>query len=202
MRTWSFAVAATSAIAFAQTGSITAQTIEGTTVETCLGNNICVNKSATLKRVHHFLNNPAMPATCTSVPPVETVYEQSTRSSGGQYLYKASCSIVPDQAIDAYELKFVVFDVFGRHVRTLVADAIRPIASKDSIFVSGTWKLYSENEVGLHHMSIAYISRLKPTTGRVIAADEKVVATAIRKLNSAFEEAQLAPKSPSGQRTE
>jgi hypothetical protein len=197
-----FLFGVTSAISFAvgaQTGAITVETRTGLTVETCLGHNICINKGATTKLVHHFLFNPAMPAVCSKVPEVETRYETSTRSSTGQYLYKAGCSLIPDQAIDAYELKFVVFDIFGRHVRTLVAAAIRPIAEKDPFFVSGTWNLYSENEVGLHYMSVAYVSRLKLATGRVVVADDKAVAAAIRKLTNTFDEGQLAPKAPTPQ---
>lgn len=185
-----------SSFVHAQSSPITALAADGDTVETCLGHNICVNKGATLKRTHHFLVNSAMPAICATVPVVRTVYESTRSGASGQYFYKASCTLTPEQAVDAYEIKYVVFDIFGRHVRTLVSAAVKQIAAKEAYGVNSEWNLYSENEVGLHYTSIGYVSRLRFATGRVVVADEKLVTAAIRKIASTFDEGQLAPKAP------
>jgi hypothetical protein len=90
-------------------------------------------------------------------------------------------------------MRFLVFDVWGEHTRSLSAVHIEDFGLGAAKKLDGKWSLYSEHEASAHYASIAYIARVRTQDGRVLAGDSKFVIEQARKLSAKFSESDLAP---------
>jgi hypothetical protein len=111
----------------------------------------------------------------------------------GEYRYQANLSLDVREPLSAVEVRFLTFDVWGQHVRTLKMDEVVDInvGKKD---LTGEWRLYSENECSEYYASIGYVSRARTKAGRVLEADPSAVIQEARKFSKKFTEADLEPK--------
>jgi hypothetical protein len=94
-------------------------------------------------------------------------------------------------------VRFLTFDVWGEHVRTLSFEQVEDMPANTRKEFTGEWSLYSENEVEKHYASIAYIARVRLAGGRVVEAPTQLVLDEARKFSQKFTAAQLEPQPPS-----
>lgn len=168
--------------------------VSGGSIQTKLSANIIVNKESSIMREWLALHDPSMAADLVGTPGVTTVYVSGRVS--GDYQYQAKVSVQAKEDLAAVEIRFLVFDVWGQHVRTLVSNEIMDIASGTTKELSPEWRVLSENEVSRHYASIGYISRLRTKDGRVIDADPTPVVREAQKFSKKFTAADLDPKDP------
>ena len=164
----------------------------GGSIQTKLGAGIVLNKESTLEREWLTLHDPALPADLVGTVGVKTVYQPDRLR--GEYHYNAEVQVKPREALKAIEVRFLVFDLWGGHVRNLALDEIADMPAGVERPLSGAWRVYSENEVSRHYASIAYISRVRTADGRVVEADVAPVIQEAKKFSRKFTAADLEPK--------
>lgn len=167
---------------------------DGGSITTPLGYGIVVAKGSTLKREWIAVHDSTLPAQLEGTPGVVTVYV--SRQYGGDYRYRTKFAVTTREAVRAFEVRFLTFDVWGEHVRTLRFEEVADIAANTRKEVSGEWSLYSENDVEKHYASIGYIVRVRLAGGRVIDAPTDRVIEEAKKFSEKFTAAELEPKSP------
>lgn len=167
----------------------------GGSIQTKLSAGISVNKDSSLQREWITMHDPSMPADLVGTVGIMTIYKPGG-SYSGQYEYSASYKILPTQALRAIEVRFLTFDVWGNHVRTLVVTEVSDIPIGQATLFTGEWKVYSENEVSEHYASIAYLSRARTADGRVVEADVRPLLEEARKFSKKLTAADLEPPKP------
>lgn len=164
-----------------------------------LGFGIVVNRHSTLDRRCYVIREN-LPLEFLGTPRLEAVYEQGSRSTRGEFQYRTSAALISltSERITAFEARFLVFDVFGRWVKTLSATEIADMGGAETFSRTWRWTIYSENEAMQHFASIAFVSKVRTADGKVHRFDSKAVAQAIRELGHEIAEDDLEPTPESG----
>lgn len=165
----------------------------GGSIHTDLGYNIVLNKESSLTREWITVHDNSIPVAISGTAGVKTIYEPGRNYSSGSYKYTTEFSITPSEAISAFEVRFLTFDIWGDHVRNLSMTEISDMPSGVAKKIDGKWNVYSENEVSEYYASIAYIAQVRTVSGQVIKADPKVVLEEARKFTKKFTEGDLEP---------
>jgi hypothetical protein len=119
-----------------------------------------------------------------------------SRQYGGEYRYRSKFAISTKEAVRALQARFLTFDVWGEHVRTLSFEQVEDIPANARKEFTGEWSLFSESDVEKHYASIAYIARVRLNDGRVVEAPTQLVIDEARKFSEKFTAAQLEPQAP------
>ncbi len=164
----------------------------GGSIQTRLSANIILNKQSSITREWLALHDPNMPADLIGTPGVSTTYTSGRVS--GEYYYEAKPSVQAKEDLAAIEIRFLVFNVWGQHVRTLLSDEVADVAAGVTKELSPQWRVLSENEVSRHYASIGYISRIRTKDGRVVDADPTAIVREAQKFSKKFTVADLDPK--------
>jgi hypothetical protein len=168
--------------------------VDGGSITTNLKYGIAVAKGSSLRREWIAINYADMPVTLQGTPGVTTVYV--SKEYGGDFQYAAKLDIVAAVDISAYEIRFLTFDVWGNHVRTLSMTGVEDIASGTKKHLVGAWNVYSENEVEEHYASIAFVAKARLKDGRVVAAPIDAVVEEARRFSAKFAEKDVEPAAP------
>jgi hypothetical protein len=165
---------------------------DGGSISTNLGYGFIVAKGSSLRREWIAIHDPSIPVVLEGTPGITTVYVAERYS--GSFRYRTKLKITAKQSIAAMEIRFLTFDVWGNHVRTLRLDEVADLAEGVSKDLDGSWSLYSENDVEKHYASIAYVARVRLKDGRVLVANEKPVLDEARKFSEKFSSEDLEPR--------
>ena len=170
-------------------GSVTRAS--GGPITTNLGFGIAIAKNSTLNREWIVVHHPTLPVDLEATPGIVTAF--ISKPYGGEYRYRSQFKLRTEKAVKAVEVRFLVFDVWGQHVRNLSYEEVsdRAVGIKD---VSAEWQVFSENEVEKHYASIGYVARVRLDDGRVVEAPVTTVVEEARKFSSKFTPEQLEPK--------
>lgn len=171
---------------------LTMERFEGNAISTQLGGGTTLNGKSKLKREWFVVTDPAAPAKVNEGSGIYVVYE----SSPSAYKYYASYSAAAIEPTAAIEVRAQLFDVFGRHIRTLSSTEI---ADRDvgSFGQDGKWRLYSDNEASEMYTSVMYVASVRTATGKVYTINNQALLDQLRKVTSKITEAELEPtKSP------
>jgi len=166
----------------------------GGSIKTELGYGIILNRESSLEREWITIHDDSIPADLVGTVGVRTIYEEGGRYSSGGYRYTANYTIKAMEALTAFEVRFLLFDIWGNHIRTLSATGIIDLKAGETRSFDAEWILYSENEASEYYASIAYIAQVRTKSGRVIKANPKVVIKEARKFSSKFAVSDLEPK--------
>jgi len=101
--------------------------------------------------------------------------------------------VVRSEAITAFEIRHLTFDVWGNHFRTLTGTEIADHAVASAIQLDHTWNLYSDSEAWDFYASITYVARVRTAAGKVIEAETDVVLREARRFSEKFTVEQLEP---------
>lgn len=156
------------------------------------------NKESTLTHEWIVIDDPQMPVRMTDVWGVTPTYDlEGSNEYHRSYHYKAPYEWeTKDTAVSAVEVRFLTFDVWGGHVRTLTATVIRDVEAHSKTSEVGVWSLYSENEAWEHGASLGYIARVRTAVGKVTVANIDLVVREAQRFSEKFTEADLEPKAP------
>jgi hypothetical protein len=165
----------------------------GGPIRTVLSKTIVLNEESSLKREFITVIDRSLPAAIVSCVGITTRYEPSNDYSSGGYLYTSNYSIKTIEEIRAFEIRFLLFDIWGKHVRTLSASQILDMPADSQREYDGTWSLYSENEASEHYASIAFLALIRTAKGQVFEADLDPIIEEARKFESKFSDADLEP---------
>lgn len=162
----------------------------GGSIQTPLGYNIVLNKESSLMREWITVHDQTLPASLAGTVGIKTAYESGRVS--GEYRYKTSFTIEAKEPLAALEVRFLLFDLWGNHIKTLSLTEVADIPSKKEH--TGEWRAFSENEVSEFYASIAYLARVRTQSGRVMEANPTAVIEEARKFSKKFSAEALEPK--------
>jgi len=164
----------------------------GGSIQTPLGYGIVLAKGSSLTREFIAIHDNALPVELVGTPGVTTVFKSGRGS--GSYEYSANFSIQANDTLSAIEVRFLIFDIWGNHVKTLSASEIVDIKPGVKSDFNGAWNLFSENDAERHYASIAYVARVRTQAGKVIDANPAAVIDEAKKFAKKFSADDLDPK--------
>lgn len=167
---------------------------DGGPITTDLGYSIVLNKGSGLHRTWFVINDPQLPLQFDGQTGIRTVFV-SERSSG-EYRYTADYKVTSSEAVVAYEVRYVVFNVFGERLKTLSATNIKDIDEQGSSSEQSKWRVWSENEAAEYYASVAYIANVRTKSGKVFQANTAAVLAEVQKISSKVTKEQLEPDKP------
>jgi hypothetical protein len=165
----------------------------GGSVTTTLGYGIKLNPNSSLQREWITGHDSLAPVDLSGTVGVNTVYKPSQGYSSGEYRYEASVPLVVREDISAFEVRVVLFDVWGAFTKTLSYTEIEDVPKGTTKIFTPSWRVYDENEVSEHYASIAYVALVRTKQGRVFEADFQPIVTEAKKLSARFEPSWLDP---------
>ncbi len=199
MQTYLGAVIVATALA-GVTGNAIAQEViraSGGSIRTPLGYGIVMNEASTLEREWIVINIPEVPATLHDPTGVKTVYKTGDTYSRGEYRYEAKFAFTAKEALVAVEIRFLVFDVWGKQSRLLSATYVEDIEKGAKVSRTGKWSLYSENEAEEHYASIGYVARARTKSGEIRIMPSEHVLKVAHEFSADISEKDLEPKESS-----
>jgi hypothetical protein len=107
--------------------------------------------------------------------------------------YYSEYNLVAKEPIKAVEIRFLLFNIWGEHYKTLSATLIIDLGSDVGRVFESEWNTYSINDLSEFYASIAYIARARTAEGQVINADSKIVLKEAKKFSEKFSEKDLEP---------
>lgn len=165
----------------------------GGSIQTRLSRSIILNKESSLEREFITIIDKTLPAELTSCVGVTTEYERETDYTSGRYVYASHYSIKALEDIRAFEIRFLLFNIWGRHVQTLSATEIADIAADSIKHCESKWNLYNENEASEYYASIAYLALIRTSAGVVVKADIEPVIAEGKRICSKLNDSDLEP---------
>ena len=148
---------------------------------------------STLRREYVAIVNN-LPVSFLNAPGVTTNYVPD-ENRNSDYLYTSKTTVVVRDvlAITAFEVRFMTFDIFRNHVRTLSATVIEDIPAGERRTYDWKWRLGSENEARGHFASVAFVAQVRTADGQVHVANQEDVLEAVRQFAVGATEADLNP---------
>lgn len=158
---------------------------DGGSITTVLSRTIALNPNSSLRREWVAVHERSMPANVMGTPGIETSYKAGDSYKAGGYQYESKFGITVREDLSAFEVRFLLFDVWGRHTQTLSAMQIVDLRVGEHKN-EAQWNLFSENECMAFYASIAFVARVRTKAGRVVEADNSVVLEEARKFTEKF----------------
>lgn len=158
-------------------------------MKTDLGYGIAVNKYSTMNRRCLTVNSDGCPARLSDVGIVPK-YDSDDRG----YKYDPLGSLIPLIPIQAFEVRFILYDLWGEHLQTLSLTQVQDL--KDSVSfdlsIGGQWRTW-EQDVTKFGLSVGYIARVMTKDGKVWTADSKRVIESLLTSSVAIKPEELNP---------
>jgi hypothetical protein len=172
------------------TRALQVEELTGGSVVTNLGYGIQINKGSTLTRRWFVINDPSCPIRLSGTG-INTVYEST--SIGGNYKYKAAGTASATEPVKALEVRFLLFDIWGEHMRTLSDTEISDLTGQVVLKDTGSWNAW-ENDVSEMFTVVSFVSRARKPDGSVWEYDPASVIKEIEKIKISLTEKELAPE--------
>lgn len=165
----------------------------GGSMTTTLGYGIKVNPASSLEREWITAHDSLAPVDLRGTVGVVTTYKAGGDYSTGEYEYQATIPLAFKEDVVAFEIRFVLFDLWGQFTKTLSYTEVEHEAAGSTKSFSASWSVYSENEVSEHYASLAYVARVRTKAGRVFEANYSPVVDEARTISARFQPEWLDP---------
>lgn len=166
---------------------------QGGSIQTPLGNGVVLNQNSSITREWITISDPGFPTQLVDDTGVCTGYEKDSDSASGHCIYQAKYTVQTQVPICAMEVRFLTFSLWGRHGVTLSAVEIQDIAPDKTHVFEKKWSLNSEHEACEYHASIAFISQIRTSDGKVLRADIGPILAEAKRFSEKFSAADLEP---------
>lgn len=186
---------ALSALVFA--GTLQAQSLlitkgSGASMKVELGYGITLNKESSLSREWYIVNDPRLPLQLESGYAAPKYVSKSGR---GDYRYDATYTVaVGNQGVRAYEVRFLVLDIFGERQRLLSSSVVKDISAEGNSTENPQWNLFSESDASTAYYSIAYIATVRTESGQILRANMTDVLREIQKISGQITASDIKPE--------
>ena len=160
---------------------------DGGSIVIDLGEGYAVNKGSSLRREWVALHDTAMPVDIMGTPGISPEYRGERGYEGA-----AKFNISTQEPIAAYEIKFVLFDVWGDFLRTYSMHRITDLPAGTSE-CSAEWRIPEEEQAGYAH-SVCFVSRVLTQNGRMVVANDDAVVAQMKAISNSIKKEDLTPK--------
>lgn len=150
-----------------------------------------LNEGSTLQREWFVLNDESGPVRIDGKTGIEVVFDPWR----GRFTYRASYTLKAIEPIVAWEIRYVVVDVFGRIVRTYGSTRVTDVSSnfaRESV----SWVVCGLSEASRAYSSVAYVASARLASGKVYEIDRAAAASQIRTVADKVTDALLEPERP------
>lgn len=163
---------------------------DGGSVVTSLSRSIQVNEGSTVHRRWYVLNDSSGPLQLSEAG-IRTVYRES--SIGGDYAYLPLGKVTAKVPVAAYEVRYLLFDMWGNHMQTLSATTVTDFTGERSIAKDGSWRAW-ENDVSTMLTVVALVAHVRTTDGKLWEYDHRKVLDALQQVKVKLTEQELNPE--------
>lgn len=146
-----------------------------------------LNGTSSLKRKFFALNNPVLPVTLFEWFGVTATVRD------GRLVYAANVKLKASAPVRAIDVRFLLFDVFGRYVETLQMEVVTDIAAGGEYSEFADWKV-SSTTAAAHFGSVTYIAAVRTDDGRVLETPRELVLVEAAKLFGRVDEKARMPR--------
>jgi hypothetical protein len=166
---------------------LSAEIVPGGPVLTDLGYGIQVNKGSTLQRSFVVINDPASPVTLRGAG-------INTKYGSEHYSFTPIGSATASEAIVAFDVRYVLYDMYGYPTKTLAGSHVTDIAANTSFNLENTGSWYAmESDVSDYLTVGVFVANVRTAAGKVWRFNEKSVSRELSKLNLKVSEGSLEP---------
>lgn len=169
---------------------VTSTKAAGGPMVTTLGYGFALNKGSTLVREWITLHDSVLPADIEDSAGLKVVYKAGGTYSRGEYEYVGKFRLQVKEPLAALDVMFLTFDVWGTPLRGLRFGRVQDVEAGFHDF-DGAWSILDENEASAFYASIAYVSRVRTKSGRILEADNSDIAEEVKKFSTRFKVADL-----------
>ncbi len=166
------------------------QEMAGGSMVTNLGYGIQVNKGSTLQRRWFIINDANSPIQLSSTG-VQTKYE--SRQYSGDYKYEPSGTAAASHALSAYEIRFLLFDVWGEHMQTLSLTKVSDVNGSFGLSDAGSWRAW-ESDVRELETVVSFVAHAKTVDGRIWTYDPNKLLRELERVKVKLTEKELNPE--------
>jgi hypothetical protein len=178
------------AVSHAQTLAITKGS--GASMKVELGYGIVLNKESSLSREWYIVNDPRLPIQLESGSAAPKYVPDR---SGGSYRYDASYTVAAgNQGVRAFEVRFLVLDVFGERQRLLSSSVVTDVPPEGKSTQNPQWNLFSESDASTAYYSIAYVASVRTESGQIFRANMTDVLREIQKISGQITASDIKPE--------
>ena len=166
--------------------SADAEVIRGTggSMSFDIGYGIIINEGSTLNREWVIVTDKQLPAKLLS-------FDVETRLRDRNWIYDISYQIDVSEYIEAIEVRFIPFDIWGDTGRALSATDIQDFPAGNHDF-SAQWNILSENDAVSHYAMLGYVAQVKLASGEILRANPDAVVREAQKFSEDFSSGDLS----------
>jgi hypothetical protein len=166
---------------------------DGGSVVTDLGMSIRVNDGSTMRRSFADINDSEAPLQITDVG-------VASNYTGSGYDFSSTGVVRAKPAIAAFELRFVLFDMFGNRIKTLSGTHIVDVAADAFVALATavrgrrvfSWYA-SENDVSELFTVVAFVANVRTADGKIWRYNERTITDELARLNLKIAAGGLTP---------
>jgi hypothetical protein len=149
---------------------------DGGSVVTELGFGVKVNAQSTLMRSWVVLNDSGCPIQL-GPSGIKTIYGDR------EYNYIPEGSISTKEKVAAIDIRFLLYDVFGDHIKTITCIQVADIQTGNAIELKniGSWRAL-ENEISGLLTVVSFVAQVRTSTGIVWKFNTKLIDAELSKI--------------------
>lgn len=149
---------------------------DGGSVVTELGYGIKVNAQSTLMRSWVVLNDSGCPIQLGRSG-IKTIYGDR------EYNFIPEGSISSKEKVAAIDIRFLLYDIFGDHIKTIICTHVADIQTGASIELKniGGWRAL-ENEISGLLTVVSFVAQVRTSTGTVWKFNAKLIDAELSKI--------------------
>lgn len=148
-----------------------------------IGYGLKVNEGSTLEKQWVIVNDERLPVRMTNLT-------MRTMLDDRNWAHTIFYEVEINEPIQAIEVRFIPFDIWGDRGRVLSATEITDLEI-GSETLSAKWRIISENEAVEQFAVLGYIARIKLASGELLRTNPDLVVTEAQKFSKDFTSVDL-----------
>lgn len=149
-----------------------------------IGYGIQVNEGSSLLREWVIVNDDSFPVTISN-------FTSSTQVGDRNWQYQIGYEIDVKSNIQAVEVRFIPFNIWGDEDRALTTTEISDIDSGKHRF-DAVWRILSETDAIEHYAMLAYVAQVKLSSGEIIQFNPNAVVEEAQRFSANFSSGDLS----------
>jgi len=149
--------------------------LDGGPVTTSTGIGGKVNAKSSLHRAWIVINDPGCPIQISGTG-IQTRYE------AGNFNFVAAGSFNPSADTAAFEIRYVLYDLFGNHMITLSDTEVADWKSGKTTALNGLWPASHDDVMGLLTV-VTFVGRARSQDGKIWRCDPDAIKQRLAEIN-------------------
>ncbi len=168
--------------------SVTSEVLDGGGVTTALSYGIKVNPRSSLHRKWIVVNDSSCPLKLERAGVTSEYGERD-------YSFRASGMMVPSTPIVAVEIRFLLYDMFGGHLKTLTMTDVEDLGSGERMELRGhgSWRAW-ESEVTEFYTAVSFVAQVRTAGGTVWRYSREGISQELKRIQISIAPEYLEPK--------